>query len=139
MRNKRCRGGERKRREPAAPPRRPQLKISQRVTYMILQPGKRSSGWLIVHILPNTLHIFNLPFLPKPRTSLDQTTLNQSVSVNGVHSDNDTSQVRHVPLHRFTHLPSHLYHVPYFLCIKLFFNILQLHITIWIFPEYCIF
>lgn len=27
------------------------------------------------------------------RTSLDQTTLNQSVSVNGVHSDNDTSQV----------------------------------------------
>ncbi|XP_034539393.1 spectrin family protein isoform X3 [Notolabrus celidotus] len=29
------------------------------------------------------------------RTSLDQTTLNQSVSVNGVHSDNDTSQVRH--------------------------------------------
>lgn len=28
------------------------------------------------------------------RTSLDQTTLNQSVSVNGVHSDQDTSQVR---------------------------------------------
>ncbi|XP_032388646.1 spectrin family protein isoform X2 [Etheostoma spectabile] len=27
------------------------------------------------------------------RTSLDQTTLNQSVSVNGVHSDNDTSQL----------------------------------------------
>lgn len=34
----------------------------------------------------------------KRRTSLDQTTLNQSVSVNGVHSDNDTSQVRHVSL-----------------------------------------
>lgn len=32
--------------------------------------------------------------LRKHRTSLDQTTLNQSVSVNGVHSDNDTSQVR---------------------------------------------
>ncbi|XP_031712808.1 spectrin family protein isoform X2 [Anarrhichthys ocellatus] len=32
------------------------------------------------------------------RTSLDQTTLNQSVSVNGVHSDNDTSQSKSLPL-----------------------------------------
>ncbi len=31
------------------------------------------------------------------RTSLDQTTLNQSVSVNGVYSDQDTSQVRYAP------------------------------------------
>lgn len=37
-----------------------------------------------------------LSFPLKNRTSLDQTTLNQSVSVNGVHSDNDTSQVRHI-------------------------------------------
>ncbi|PWA23064.1 hypothetical protein CCH79_00001970 [Gambusia affinis] len=32
------------------------------------------------------------------RTSLDQTTLNQSASVNGVHSDNDTSQSLSLPL-----------------------------------------
>lgn len=31
------------------------------------------------------------------RTSLDQTTLNQSVSVNGVYSDQETSQVRYTP------------------------------------------
>lgn len=35
-------------------------------------------------------------FLLQNRTSLDQTTLNQSVSVNGVHSD--TSQVSHFDL-----------------------------------------
>lgn len=41
----------------------------------------------------HNFHIFSLAL--KHRTSLDQTTLNQSVSVNGVHSDNDTSQVSH--------------------------------------------
>uniref|UniRef100_A0A3B3YUX9 Spectrin beta chain n=1 Tax=Poecilia mexicana TaxID=48701 RepID=A0A3B3YUX9_9TELE len=33
-----------------------------------------------------------VPSEPHSQTSLDQTTLNQSVAVNGVHSDNDTSQ-----------------------------------------------
>lgn len=44
----------------------------------------------------NALHANMFTVTLKHRTSLDQTTLNQSVSVNGVHSDNDTSQVRHV-------------------------------------------
>ncbi|KAM4546327.1 spectrin family protein isoform 2-T2 [Fundulus diaphanus] len=38
------------------------------------------------------------PYNSAARTSLDQTTLNQSVSVNGVHSDNDTSQSLSLPL-----------------------------------------
>lgn len=44
----------------------------------------------------NAFHANIFTLTLKHRTSLDQTTLNQSVSVNGVHSDNDTSQVRHV-------------------------------------------
>lgn len=74
---------------------------------MILQPGKPKEStaesfgraercWYLEStdrtvFLLTFLFYFSLAL--KRRTSLDQTTLNQSVSVNGVHSDNDTSQV----------------------------------------------
>ncbi|XP_032433145.1 spectrin family protein isoform X1 [Xiphophorus hellerii] len=44
----------------------------------------------VEEVVPSEPH--SQPHDSAARTSLDQTTLNQSVSVNGVHSDNDTSQ-----------------------------------------------
>ena len=102
LRSRRSRGGERKRRGLADPPHHPQLKkwhnLRQKVTHMILQPGKlkeayEKSTMVVVYFIFLLLTGFSPLF--KHRTSLDQTTLNQTVSVNGVHSDNDTSQVRH--------------------------------------------
>lgn len=95
-RNTRSRRGERKRRGHDAPLHHPLQKwhnLSPKVKHMILQLGKSkgSSGNVHQQICFSYLTCF---FYLTTRTSLDQTTLNQSVSVNGVHSDNDTSQVR---------------------------------------------
>lgn len=62
---------------------------------MILQPGKSKGYQYVESDIVSFLNNDMLTPTFEHRTSLDQTTLNQSVSVNGVHSDNDTSQVRH--------------------------------------------
>ncbi|MEQ2188225.1 Spectrin beta chain, non-erythrocytic 1, partial [Goodea atripinnis] len=97
-RSTRCRGGRRKKREHGDPLllrlEKRWRSLRQRVNHMILQPGRAKRVFLKKQrAKPNLFsssHIIHLLF--KHRTSLDQTTLNQSVSVNGVHSDNDTSQ-----------------------------------------------